>query len=104
MKAFQLKITIKNSKPSIWRRVIVPSGITFLQLRQLQQIDFSVMFTDIVPKATSLSDIVGTAYSLVQDELEEEGDENDSFTEAEVQEALTEQATNSKGFQAGFAG
>lgn len=74
------------------------------QLRQLQQIDFSAMFADIVPKATSLPDIVGTAYSLVQDELEEESDENDSFTEAEVQEALTEQATNPKGFQARFAG
>lgn len=32
MKAFQLKIVIKNSKPPIWRRVIVPSGITFSQL------------------------------------------------------------------------
>lgn len=32
MKAFQLKITIKNSKPPIWRRVIVPTGITFSQL------------------------------------------------------------------------
>ena len=74
------------------------------QLRQLQQIDFSAMFADIVPKAISLPDIVGTAYSLVQDELEEERNENDSFTEAEVQEALTEQATNPKGFQARFAG
>lgn len=74
------------------------------QLRQLEQIDFSAMFADIVPKATSLSDIVGTAYSLVQDELEEERNENDSFTEAEVQEALTEQVANPKGFQARFAG
>ncbi len=32
MKAFQLKIMIKNSKPPIWRRVIVPTGITFSQL------------------------------------------------------------------------
>lgn len=32
MKAFQLKIMIKNSKPPIWRRVVVPSGITFSQL------------------------------------------------------------------------
>ena len=32
MKAFQLKIAIKNSKPPIWRRVIVPAGITFSQL------------------------------------------------------------------------
>lgn len=32
IKAFQLKIAIKNSKPPIWRRVIVPAGITFSQL------------------------------------------------------------------------
>lgn len=32
MKAFQLKIVIKNSKPPIWRRVIIPAGITFSQL------------------------------------------------------------------------
>lgn len=32
MKAFQLKIAIKNSKPPIWRRVVVPAGITFSQL------------------------------------------------------------------------
>lgn len=32
MKAYQLKILIKNSKPPIWRRCIVPAGITFSQL------------------------------------------------------------------------
>ncbi len=32
MKAYQLKIVIKNSKPPIWRRCIVPAGITFSQL------------------------------------------------------------------------
>lgn len=35
MKAFQLKIVIKNSKPPIWRRVIVPAGITFSQLSMI---------------------------------------------------------------------
>ncbi|MBD5134854.1 MAG: hypothetical protein HDT39_02665 [Lachnospiraceae bacterium] len=35
MKAFQLKIAIKNSKPPIWRRVIVPSGITFSQFSMI---------------------------------------------------------------------
>jgi len=35
MKAFQLKIAIKNSKPPIWRRVIVPAGITFSQLSMI---------------------------------------------------------------------
>ncbi len=32
MKAYQLKIAIKNSKPPIWRRCIIPAGITFSQL------------------------------------------------------------------------
>ncbi len=35
MKAFQLKIVIKNSKPPIWRRLIVPAGITFSQLSMI---------------------------------------------------------------------
>lgn len=32
MKAYQLKIMLKNSKPPIWRRCIVPAGLTFSQL------------------------------------------------------------------------
>ncbi len=32
MKAYQMKITIKNSHPPIWRRFIVPAGLTFSQL------------------------------------------------------------------------
>ena len=35
MKAFQLKVMIKESKPPIWRRVIVPAGITFSQLSMI---------------------------------------------------------------------
>ena len=35
MKAFQLKVAIKNSKPPIWRRVIIPAGITFSQLSMI---------------------------------------------------------------------
>lgn len=31
-KAYQLKISIKDSHPPIWRRVVVPSGLTFSQL------------------------------------------------------------------------
>lgn len=99
------QINISESEKTIAESMnAISKSFASEQLRQLQQIDFSAMFADIVPKATSLPDIVGTAYSLVQDELEEESDENDSFTEAEVQEALTEQATNPKGFQARFAG
>ena len=32
MRAFQIKIAIRNSKPPVWRRVIIPAGITFSQL------------------------------------------------------------------------
>ena len=32
MKAYQFRIEIKNSKPPIWRRCIVPAGVTFSQL------------------------------------------------------------------------
>lgn len=32
MKAYQMKIAIKNSHPPIWRRFIVPAGLTFSQL------------------------------------------------------------------------
>lgn len=32
MKAYQMKIMIKNSHPPIWRRFIVPAGLTFSQL------------------------------------------------------------------------
>lgn len=31
-KNYQLKITIKNSKPPLWRRVLIPDGITFRDL------------------------------------------------------------------------
>lgn len=35
MKAFQLKMVIKDSRPPIWRRIIVPVGITFVQLSMI---------------------------------------------------------------------
>lgn len=35
MKAFLLKMVIKDSKPPIWRRIIVPAGITFSQLSMI---------------------------------------------------------------------
>jgi hypothetical protein len=33
MKAYQLKVTLQRVKPPVWRRIIVPSGIKFSQLR-----------------------------------------------------------------------
>ena len=69
------------------------------QINQLQQIDFSGIFADLVPRASSLADIVDTAYTRVQDELEEECDVSDNFTEEEIHEALQEQVTNPIRFQ-----
>ncbi|WP_139348792.1 plasmid pRiA4b ORF-3 family protein, partial [Clostridium sp. Marseille-P2415] len=40
MGAYQLKITIKGSKPPIWRRILVPEGITFEKLHQIIQTAF----------------------------------------------------------------
>ena len=40
MKGYQLKITIKGSKPPIWRRVVVSEQCTFCQLHQVIQEDF----------------------------------------------------------------
>lgn len=35
MKGYQLKITIQGSSPPIWRRVLIPTGITFSDLDQI---------------------------------------------------------------------
>lgn len=40
MGAYQFKIVIKGSKPPIWRRVVVPQGITFEMLHQIIQAAF----------------------------------------------------------------
>ena len=40
MGVYQLKITIKGSKPPIWRRVLVPEGMTFGELHKMIQTAF----------------------------------------------------------------
>lgn len=40
MGAYQLKITMKGSKPPIWRRILVPEGITFQELYRMIQTAF----------------------------------------------------------------
>ena len=32
MKAYQIKIAVKRAKPPVWRRCLIPSGLTFAQL------------------------------------------------------------------------
>ncbi len=38
MKAYELKISLKDAKPPIWRKVIVPSDINFMQLHNIIQV------------------------------------------------------------------
>lgn len=40
MGAYQLKITMKGSKPPIWRRVLIPEGVTFQELYRIIQTAF----------------------------------------------------------------
>ena len=42
MNAYQLKAAIKNQKPLVWRRCIVPGGITYSQL--------SLILTDVMDR------------------------------------------------------
>ncbi len=78
----------------------ISKSIATEQLRQLQQIDFSTMFADIISESTSFSEILGDAYDVVRDEDEENIGKSELFTEEEMREALSEQMTNPKGFQA----
>lgn len=39
-KIYQLKVTLKDSHPPIWRRILVPSGITFYRLHRIIQTVF----------------------------------------------------------------
>ena len=77
---------------------VLSKSLAIEQINQLQQIDFSSIFADIIPRVSSLSDIVDTAYTRVQEEVEE-CDVNDIFTEEEIQEALQEHVENPIKFQ-----
>lgn len=33
MKTYQIKMAVKKVKPLVWRRCLIPSGITFAQLK-----------------------------------------------------------------------
>lgn len=40
MKAYEIKVTIKNSKPPIWRKIIIPANINFMQMHNIIQVAF----------------------------------------------------------------
>lgn len=101
-KSFRIfqKLDVSESLKAIEESMkVLSKSLAMEQINQLQQIDFSSIFADIIPRVTSLSDIVDTAYTRVQDELEEECDVNDIFTEEEIQEALQEHVENPIKFQ-----
>ena len=43
MKAYEIKVTIKGSKPPIWRKIIIPEGINFMQLHNTIQVAFECL-------------------------------------------------------------
>lgn len=43
MKGFQMKVSIRNSKPCVWRRLTIPTDATFYQLHQVLQESFGWM-------------------------------------------------------------
>lgn len=64
------------------------------QIKQLQQIDFTTIFASIIPKTNSISDMLQSAYTMIEDDVEE-----DSFTEEEIQEILKEHIETPVKFQ-----
>lgn len=40
MKVYEIKVTLKNSKPPIWRKIIIPADINFMQLHNIIQVAF----------------------------------------------------------------
>lgn len=79
-------------------------SIVSAQLRQFREIDYSTFFANIVSQPSSLSQIIDTAYSMVQDELSEDNEQDENFNEEEFREVLQDQASNPKGFQERVAG
>jgi hypothetical protein len=65
-KVFQLKITLLDSKPAIWRRVLVTDNLTLYQLHQVIQI--SMGWTN---SHLHLFDVDGGLYSLPEFELDD---------------------------------
>lgn len=43
MKGFQMKVSIRDSKPNVWRRITIPTDATFYQLHQVLQAAFGWM-------------------------------------------------------------
>lgn len=71
------------------------------QIRQLEQIDYSKIFSNIVASSGSIREAVDEAYQAIQVEeaAEETKLETDFSSEEEIQEAINDQINNPVGFQ-----
>lgn len=88
---------VKNITESI---KTMADSIQAEQLRQLQQLDYSKIFSDIMVSSGSFKDAIDTAYQAIKEESSEEtGLETDFSSEEEIHEAITEQINNPIGFQ-----
>jgi hypothetical protein len=75
--AYQLKITLRGSKPPIWRRVVVPGGITLYELHEVIQLAMGWTNSHL-----HLFEIDGRQFQALDPEL---GNEFDSEDETQYQ-------------------
>lgn len=88
---------VKNITESI---KAMADSIQAEQLRQLQQLDYSKIFSDIMVSSGSFKDAIDTAYQAIKEESSEEtGLETDFSSEEEIHEAINDQINNPIGFQ-----
>lgn len=88
---------MKNITESI---KIMADSIQEEQLRQLQQLDYSKIFSDIVDSSGLFKDAIDTAYQAIKEESSEETElETDFSSEEEIHEAINDQINNPIGFQ-----
>ena len=98
MKAYILKVTIKNTHPPIWRRVIVPAGISFSQLNlilntaigwcgyHLSSYEFKNYYVNIVDDPDefgfgwSSNEYIGAANTCIDDFLDDEDIKSFTYT------------------------
>lgn len=70
------------------------------QLRQIEQLDYRKIFSDIFTSCGSFKNAIDTVYEAIQEESSEEiGLEADFSGEEEIQEAIKDQINNPIGFQ-----
>lgn len=77
----------------------VSSSMVSEQMKELSKVDYTDFFSKAFQDTSSWNNIVRDAYSMVQEELAEDGVDDEIFTEEEIQEAIQEQTTQPERFQ-----